>query len=346
MKGSFGVHLRHGFRDFLWAPVRLGRRRVPYGLLAGALLLLLGLGLALSRSPLMGVLGYESAALMALAMALLTPWNLVHRLAELKDEATQNPVRDDRWELVAGGRGTGWGSAMLLLILIPFAVLMLGAGLAALYPRGIFVRNCDVADGVLWFLGVPCITGFWLVGLAALVMAGVRSPRVAGWLCFAYVVGSLLLVGLKWAYGARVAFFNPIVGAVVLPNYNPIVALNWPFWASRILVACWWVVGWTLFLLAYDPQHHRFTFLRAFTPTGDIGWRIARTVHVTLAAIAIAVTFLLRGTMGLDTPAGYLRAELPAVKETEHFSIFYDPQSPVARTIDEVALLHEYHYRH
>lgn len=343
MQASFPLQIRTGFRELWQARISLRRLSLPYGGTAAALLLILGLAMACSRSPLLGTLGYESSALTALALALLLPFAFAHRIADLKEDLRRHPLRDERFPVTTEGRALGWLLAAWTLALLPGLVLLAAAALWRSLPR-LLMRNCDTGEGLLWYAGIPLVTVALLLGITAAVMTLARSGRSGGWWVSGWVLGSLALSFVHWILGPRVAFLQPVLGAVVLPNYSPVVNMDLAFWISRLLAFHWGLGGWLLFLLAWHPKRGSFDLRYAFHWDHTTAWRLARSVHGTAILVLLAITWWHRGPLQLATPMSWLRRQLPAIHATQHFTIHYDPQSAVAAQITDLALLHEFHY--
>lgn len=335
---------RDGFGDFLAAPVLLGSLRLPYGVVAGVLLLLLGIGLSLSRSPLLGVLGYETSAIVAVAVALLLPWGLAHRLTDLRAQVEADEAGGASWASQAEGRGAGWLLAAILLASIPGAVLLLAAGIRQLIPASPFVRNCDLVGGLAWYAGITGVTTLLVFGMTAGMAAWCRHGRGVGWLTIGWVIGSIVLVLGHWILGPRVAFLHPIAGAIILPNYSPVVNQDLPFWVSRAVALHWGLLGWLLYLLAWHGSERRFSGLVAWRHDALHGWRGARQVQALLIVAGLVLSWWYRGPLGLATPMSWLRHELAGLRTTPHFRIHYDKDVASPAQLDDVELLCEFHY--
>ncbi|MEO7994823.1 MAG: tetratricopeptide repeat protein, partial [bacterium] len=347
---SFRDEVVTGWRTFLGAPIHLGRWRLPFGRTIAVCYTLLALGLGFSRSPLLGVVSVETSALLALCAALVFPWNLAHRCHDLKAPLAEGPLETEHWPVRADGQALGWLLAMSVLTTWPALVLRLLALLRNSLPvvsmLQLIPQDCDPATGNRWFLAIPLVTCVLVLGMTGLIATLTRNGKAAAWWTCAWVWGSLLLLGANWLLGPRVAFFHPILGSVFLPNYNPVVVQNQPFWIGRALAFHWGIAGWLIFVLAWDSSRARQHSLRAILANPNAGWRLARQGHLLLIIVVVIGTWFARGPLGIATPYAYLRHELPGVKVTEHFRIHYDPDSPTAAQIDDLALLHEFHYAH
>ena len=307
----------------------LSRLRLKRSLLWA--LALAGLSAGLCFVPLFSLLGYEFCLALALAASLAAAhlgsvW-VAH--ARASDEGMMlsltGPVRAT---LTLLGRGA---AAAALLLALPLGLICLNA---------LRVRNCDLAEGLSWFVMLPLLSAALAAGVGGLWALVIPRPALAT-LATMLTLAASLAWGLWRFYDAPAIFgYDPFVGYFAGALYDEDVSIGWPFVASRLYNLAWLLGLMLVAALALEPAALR---LRP-----RLAWRRLRARPLLALAPALCLAcgvtlFALRGPLGWSVDADHVRADLGGVRHTPHFTIHYPREMKPA----EVELLAQDHeFRH
>ena len=275
------------------------------------------LGVALCFTPLFNLIGYESAAVMGIAVGLGSAFLT---LRALRTGALQPPLDPARATSPAADF-CGFLPRSLGLVLPPLALLGLNAAR---------VRNCDPALGGEFWLLIPVVSavlGQGLAWLAAAVTAA-RWGRVA-------LVAGVLVADLGW-FLWRLATQPPITGHGLLFGwfagsiYDEDLSVPGHLWWVRLtllgLVAC--------VVLGTERAWRR----RSGRPSRAAAWGLVAFAVPTLYAVATAEAH------GVALDREDIIAELGGTVETEHFFIHYDPSEVQGERLELLVEDHEFRY--
>ncbi|HEX2867491.1 MAG TPA: hypothetical protein VHO03_10640 [Ignavibacteriales bacterium] len=267
------------------------------------LTLLLLCNVVLLNLPLTNILGYEYSAINGILITLLGG---IYTLSFLK----KNSSEKETWALLKE----------LFQNLLPLAVLPLLMGLAA----SLFVRNCSLTEGVLYYLvlSVPSL----IVG-ACLAITGFLISSRFSYLLFTVAFLLALFLPLLYIYfNPQIYFFNPVIGYFPGTIYDEAVEIDFKLISYRLLNILYFASS-AYFALRIIRQS-----------------KFAPKAIFLAALLAAAVIFILLGdTLGYSTSRSRMVSELGGHVSTEHFEIYYD--SRIARKDIESIILHnEYYY--
>lgn len=267
------------------------------------LILLLLCNTVLLNLPLTNILGYEYSAINGILIALLSG---IYTISFLK----KNP----------SGKETPALLKELFQNLLPLVVLPLFMGLAS----ALFVRNCSLIEGVLYYLvlSVPSV----LVG-ASLALTGFLISSRFSYLLFIVIYLLVLFLPLLYIYfNPQIYFYNPVIGYFPGTIYDEAIEIDFKLISYRLFNILYFATS------AYFAL--RLIWQRKFAPKA-----------LFLAAVlAVALIFIFMGdTLGYSTTRSRIINELTGHAATEHFEIYYD--SRIARKDIESIILHnEYYY--
>ena len=294
------------------------------GLPRGVLIAYAGLGFILWMLPLVNRLHVESCAIVAAVAFFAAGWSSLAHFRALKHEAGSAEAAEDRTH-IRGGAGVRKHEAAnrsfarelvrqetaLLVPLVMLTVSMLWA------------PNCGYPLGLLFFGLFPVISVALAVA-AAYAVAATSWKRMRLW--FTLAGFAVIVAGPIYDIGLHPQFYtyNHVFGGVLGPLYDEELALRAGLFWFRGLTLVW--AGFFA-LLGLWMRRRR-----------GAGW-------TAVVAVVIVLIYANSARLGLNTPAWYLQERLGAVKKTEHFAIYYDPDSIDDATIDRLADDHEFHYQ-
>ena len=294
---------------------------IPRPRFAAPALLYLLISLACTRVPLLQSLGYELCALTAFFSSIVSGLLTARYLSV-------NAVSENRlWIPVLFGRAL---AANLLLLLIPLTVMTVNA---------LFVRNCSLPDGLVFFLLLPVVSVWFSSCLAAFCALHYRHPRGI----FLGLVFLSLLYVLALGYWTPAIFsYNFFYGFFPGITYDEGLKPDTTLLLFRVMTfLCGMVFLWMALLLAGTT--------RAEDSVVEKGKALVRNLLVPsrrpIVAVVVgasALIFFYRGPLGFESSAGFVRERLGAVYETPHVTIFYAPESFSPDEIRRIGAEHEF----
>lgn len=294
--------------------------------------LLTASALVLAFMPLLGVLGFEFAFVMAL-LGSLAAGDLgaafVRRVRAVSRSPLARAAEPGRLVAVITGRAL---LVNLALLVPPLVVISLNA---------LRVRNCDWLFGIETYvmmtgLSVVLSTG---LGVAAGLIAGER--RILSNALPYLIVATAIVVAVIRFYAAPPVFAYSMFAGYFPGNlYDENIALGAPFYWSRLfqLAAVGALLGLCALLVDVPTLRLR---LKGRRPER---LRI-RPAALTLGAGALAtVLWWASGHVGYSIDADDIKAQLGGRYETENFVIYYPPGGDIERDIELIAEDHEFRY--
>ncbi|RMD98907.1 MAG: tetratricopeptide repeat protein [Deltaproteobacteria bacterium] len=263
----------------------------------------------LAMLPLTNLLGYEFSFGIGIVVALLSGGVAI--FAPGKEEPLADAWRGVRCNL--------------LLLLAPLAIGLLNA---------LRVENCNVGEGIAFFLLLPGVTA--IVGGVLGVMLRRMLPARRGWALAAYF--GIVAFSLCWdlyliVFHPPVFAYNLFLGYFPGPIYDEALGVTGVLIAFRGLSLV--VAGWLLsLLLLWEGWRGSVVSLRT--------QRFARFGFMA-ASLLLAWAFLARGDLGFETTRGFLQRTLGGHVQTPHFEIYYDGGLP-GEEIEGLARDHEFRY--
>lgn len=293
-------------------------------LISAAALLLFSL--TISRFPLFNYLGYEFSTSLSLIIPLFFGPVTLSRLRESFGESEQvSPGRFIRSVLAAMGISG-------ILLAIPFTIISLNAG---------FIRNCDYAEGVAFFLLIPTITAVFSVSLAAWCWTMFR--RAIYWYlgCLGLVFLYALYVGI---WHPQIYSYSVLYGLFPGFSYDEILVITKPLALCRLLtlILSLALLAWSSAVLQGGGRMRGL--MGKISGVKSSFARNPMAMTATVLTFVLAVAWWFRAPLGFESPHSYVRAELGSSYATPHFIIYYSTGSFNAREIGQVAAEHEFRF--
>lgn len=273
-------------------------------------------GIVCVSLSLVGTLGYESALVLSLPAA-FTGFRLgTDSYRWLHREYRSSPLPDppvnayEQW-LAASFVG-------LVALAIPFFMLVVSA---------LWRPQCDWEGALWWWALIPVPSVFFGAGFG--IALGVPPGRQRRWGLFAFaglILASLLRFGLRLADGPVLFAYNHFFGYFPGPLYDEVLRVPLGLLYLRVL-----------------------TILLALVLVGFVHARRARRPGAWFAWGLIVASALLvhagRHLVDIDQGRRQVQEALGGVRETEHFTIYWDEKGGInTRDMDDMVLDHEYRY--
>ena len=292
-----------------------------------AMLALLALGLC--RLPLVGVLGFEFALVLAIVGSVMGADLGASLVWRARRHSAPPALRGASPELVVLGLWAGATSLCALLLLPPLIIVSLAA---------FWVRNCD------WLFGLRCALLMPMLSVAIASGLGVLSALVAGprrrlhlTLPFALLVVSVL-VSLAHFYSAPAVFsYNPFAGYMPGNIYDESIDLRAPFYWARLYHLSVLVAVGAVVCLGLDLRH-----LQVRRKAKPRTRRLAALVTALLAGAAALSLHWHSAALGFSVSTSDVQEALPGRYESEHFIIHYSADPQIADNIESIADDHEF----
>lgn len=210
----------------------------------------------------------------------------------------------------------------------PFADAALAAALLALVPllllslNAFRVKNCDLFEGVLFYLVGPGISILFASQMGAvcglLARKGWHAPVFFGLLWLAWAFRDL------WHFYNHPAIFayNPFVGFVSGAVYDDVINLDERLLLFRLSNLVWLGAFWALAVMAWRPLAEGATRrldLRLMQRAPRRAWIILGT-----CMLGWAVLYGARGLIGYEISREHIEATLGGRVENERIVLFYD----------------------
>jgi hypothetical protein len=292
-------------------------------------LLYAGTAAVCTQVPLLHALGYESSLVFALLGSLAAAFLTVGRLVHVYREPALDPG------LVVPGTLRALRGAFLInsaLLVIPLVILLANA---------VFVRNCSILEGILFFVLLPGVSALFSTALAFFCTMHYRWPRTA----FVMIGALTLLYALALGYYTPAIFsYNFFYGYFPGFTYDEGLQVTGTLVSFRILTLGLGVVFlWLGYLLLTRVDRTAGVVKKGVALLRVLAGRDQRGLSVLVLSLAVA-SYMFRCQLGYESTSGYIRSQLGGVLRTEHFDIYY-PQGLVSdgdlsRLVDE----HEFRF--
>ena len=263
--------------------------------------------------PLVGALGFEYAAVTGFFLSLVS----VFISAEL--------ISGENKAYSSGKRISDRVSSVLFVNFL-FLVFVYLVGLIGSLVKG----DCFVREGTVFFLLIPVISVFFS---ATLGMLSGFVLRRKGFIAGALVLICIFAYSLLTLYSEPSLFvYNPLFGFFPGPIYDEAIPVTNTLVAYRLIVLLW---GFLFLIFLYLANGFGYRRVGA--------WDFLKLLAV---AAALVTAYSYEHELGISFDREYITEEiLPSSVETDHFVIYYDPDSPAARRIDLIAGDHEWRYK-
>ena len=297
-------------------------RRTPF--IAG--MMLLAMSLVFINIPLLNYLGYEFST----AIALIIPWILWLPIS----------ISVREWMKEYGtGSSRGFRSLVISCSMSGFGLLLIPLIVGGM--NIFFVKNCAIAEGVLYYILHPLVTAFWSIALSIVCCVIARRP----FRLYATILVLTLLYPFYIGYASpQIYSYNFIYGFFPGISYDEIVRIT----PTLILFRCVTIAMGFLFLLAASLVLQQPSPDRKFHKKimSLFSFRQPKTTQLSFLVLLIGliVVWIIRVPLGFETSEASIRKTLSSHIQTEHFTIYYAPASFSHDEIQWVAALHEFRY--
>lgn len=223
----------------------------------------------------------------------------------------------------------------LALLGLPLLV-MLGAAATARAPGPL---ACDPAEGVGFFFLLPFVTAIFTSSLGYFCAVHYRRPQLIYW--SAFLLSVAYAIGLGY-YTPAIFSYNFFYGYFPGITYDELLPLTVTLVLFRILtLVCAGLLVWMAFLIESN--------CRPDDRTGAKGATLLRAlaksprVFVSIGATGVMLlVYVYRCELGFETTETHLQRTLRGLIRTDHFAIYYRPESCDSSRIARIAAEHEY----
>jgi hypothetical protein len=281
---------------------------------------------AFTQIPLLNALGYESSFGTALLGSLVAGLTTARRL--------RRAVYDD------GNLSWSVGGILLLfrecvavnmlLLLVPLAVLSLNA---------LFVRNCSLAEGLVFFLLLPAVSVWFASSLGMFCAVHYRRSRTIFVLMLLASLGYALALGY---FTPAIFSYNFFYGFFPGLSYDEILRISAPLILFRLLTAAlggvlvWWG---TLIVRSSGAGQSAsvkgLALLRSLVAPGN------RTPFACVVGVLVFL-YVLRCDIGWEATASYIQSRLGSKYETPHVVLYYSREDISTSDVQRMAGEHEF----
>lgn len=275
----------------------------------------------LSVVPLAGTLGYEHAFVLCPVLSLFGVAVGVDAVARARRAAVASASAMVRDAVVDLGR-------------------LLGVGFAVAVVALLWQTNCDPWTGAAFFVMGPVASA--TAGMTAGLWAGVvarRRGRQLG-LGLAVVVASTAIGAWRLISDPVVFAFDPFWGYFSGAIYDEDVSIGSTYLVFRAYNAIAVVAALQALVLTTEPG--RLTLRRPDTLLPQLRGRITAASAAFAGLVAALAIGLTGPSWGFTANVDTITTVLSGARETEHFVIHYSPRSADARSIDAIAIEHEF----
>ncbi|MFN0159531.1 MAG: hypothetical protein ACKVRP_15825 [Bacteroidota bacterium] len=281
-------------------------------------ILYLVVSIVCTQTPLLNYLGFEFSLLFAVLSSFVAAFIVIDRLKDRSD--TPNSLRAFKDALVLN----------YILLIIPLVVMVTNA---------FFVRNCSLLEGLAFFLLLPAVSVWFASSLGFFCAVHYRHPRAI----------FVLFVLLTVAYAAALGYFTPAIfsynffyGYFPGLTYDEALGIPMPLIVFRLMTAVLGaVILWMAIILSDITRPPDSTARKGIALLKSLFAPKRRMVTGAVVVCIIALYFF-RAPLGFESPSWYIQQELGEKIETEHFIIYYSPDSFSDEELPWIAAEHEF----
>lgn len=220
----------------------------------------------------------------------------------------------------------------VLAMLVPVAVMMVNA---------LFVKNCNILQGMAFVFLIPCVTILFSVALAGLIGLLVVHSKTL----YSVLIAAIFFFPLIHTYfEPQLYAYNVLFGYFPGFSYDEFLPITPAFVLFRILTLC----AAMIFLLSGVA-------IASSTLCRENFWQKIRGIAVMVkkpgpAVAAVTLIFILAGSyyfrheLSFESSTSYVQKILGAKYSTQHFDIYYSPSTYSEKEIIRIAGEHEYRY--
>jgi tetratricopeptide (TPR) repeat protein len=287
------------------------------------LLIYIAISILLCNIPLFNYLGYESSFVIGVISSLLSGiWTISYlRKKFFYEDSTIDHFKEYLKKSYI---------INLLLLIIPFVILSINA---------FFVRNCSFVNGIFFYLLLPVVSVIFSVALAAFIFSLFKRKIIS------FYVLTLVLVILSsvcvYYFYPQSFIYNSIFGYFSPMIYDEEMSISvWLilYRVSGILEAILLLfAGLTIIKRSKkeDGFFIRFSYLKNL---------LTDSKSVILLLIVIVIYWFFQNEARIILNDGFIQSKLGGKYETEHFNIYYSPETYNDEAIKRIAGFHEFYY--
>ncbi len=269
--------------------------------------------IVLTFYPLIGVLGFEFAAISSVILSFLS----VFISSALMSSAD------------IGGRGNKGLSNTVGSIFI-INLLLLATAFTIGLLSSLFKSDCFIKEGSVFFLLIPAVAVFFSAAIG--MLSGYIFGRIG--IVFGLIIIFLIaLYGLlKLYYGISIFVYNPIFGFFPGPLYDEAIPITSALIISRIYIV---LLGTLLLFVLRIIVGIRQSSISLWDPL----------VFIVLAASIILIK-INEPQIGISYKRSYITENILSDSlETENFVIYFAPGTKEAKNIEFIASDHQWRYK-
>lgn len=303
---------------------------------AALFLLLISLACSFSGEAMLNLLGYEFSMLISLFLSQIIALITAHEISHLQIGIDLKKFKDREFSLILLARSRALILILIFLSVIPLVVLLLNS---------FNVINCNILQGVWFYILIPVITGWCALLMTISFTLFFKGNAKRGYLLFlAYSTLTILVTLWKLYAGPRVGFFNFILGSVVLFNYNTIVPINQPFLLARSIAFTFAHLLFFLSFLGYERNRPGVSFKGLLKSPITDAKRFLLTGINMMIIIYLVILFIHKGPLSIDINNAYLNKLMDGRLVGKGIELRFPSDSPITGEIERILKEHEWHY--
>jgi len=281
------------------------------------------ISLSCTQIPLLNYLGYEFSFLVALLASIISGI-LTIRLVKLKSARSATPVDEISPEPAALFK---YALAVnLSLLVIPLVVMVTNA---------LFVRNCSMIEGTAFFILLPVVSVWFASGSGFFCAVVFRFPKTLFLLfltaTIVYALGSGYFTPAIYSYNFFYGYFPGL-------TYDEALGLSWTlllFRSVTILFGALFVWAGVVVAGVAVASHRTRALLQLLVQP-------RHRVISGAAGLIFILSYIYRGQLGFESPAGFIQKRLGGMAATKHFTIYYSKDSYSDNEIRWISAEHEF----
>lgn len=219
-----------------------------------------------------------------------------------------------------------------------FATIALLIPLVVLTGNAVFVKNCSLFSGFLFYLLIPLPGVFFSVALALLASASFKRLRRTIFAALYFII--LLYIAAVTFTGPQIFAFNPIVGYFPGITYDE----SLEFVDRLLLYRAGTIVASVALLLLALAIWRRSRSYSADKPSASLLLSARELAVLTICVLTVTLLFFFSNKLGLSSSESQIKSSLGGVYETEHFVLVYPIDSVNGKQAGEIADLLEFYY--
>lgn len=264
--------------------------------------------------PLVGALGFEFSLIIAFTLAFVSVFVSAEYITL---DMSKRFGRDRRFsDLVSS------------IFILNFLLLALPFGIGLI--SSVVKEDCYLKEGIIFYILLPVVTVFFSASLG--ILLGTIFPKRGFFLGALVLIFTICFSLWKLYLNPPIFFYNAVIGFFPGPLYDEVIPVTFALVIYRFGVACWGL----LFLMVIKQ-------IRG-VKNGRVNWGSILVIFILIPFLA--TLHLKKEELGITYTRSYITKNfLSASLQTEHFVIYYTPDTPEARDIALIANDHEWRYK-